>query len=127
MLPTFAELFPDRDPGERPGFCLGAVAASARRARHGGILAASLPLGTDNGSLRPLRLRGVAFGAALLLPETAGTDLHEQGSGPTVRTVIRNEHRNTVRHRYATEWPRPAIRAGSCRLLLASGFEKPEV
>ena len=81
MLPTFAELFPTSIRASGQGFCLGGgrgfgsvVPATV------GILAASLPLGTAMGACA-LCAYGVAFCAALLRPETAGTSLHEQGSG----------------------------------------------
>ncbi len=76
MLPTFAELFPTTIRASGQGFCLGGgrgfgsvVPATV------GILAAGLPLGTAMGACA-LCAYGVAFGAALLLPETAGADLH---------------------------------------------------
>ncbi|MBE7203544.1 MAG: MFS transporter, partial [Parafilimonas terrae] len=95
MLPTFAELFPTSIRASGQGFCLGGgrgfgsvVPATV------GILAASLPLGTAMGACA-LFAYGVAFCAALLLPETAGTDLHEQGSGQTARTG-HQEHRSDI-------------------------------
>ncbi|WP_345822645.1 MFS transporter [Methylobacterium fujisawaense] len=76
MLPTFAELFPTSIRASGQGFCLGGgrgfgsvVPATV------GILAASLPLGTAMGACA-LCAYGVAFCATLLLPETAGADLH---------------------------------------------------
>ncbi len=81
MLPTFAELFPTSIRASGQGFCLGGgrgfgsvVPATV------GILAASLPLGTAMGACA-LCAYGLAFCAALLMPETAGADLHDQGSG----------------------------------------------
>ena len=76
MLPTFAELFPTSIRANGQGFCLGGgrgfgsvVPATV------GILAVNIPLGTSMG-MCALASYGLAFCAALLLPETAGTDLN---------------------------------------------------
>jgi MFS family permease len=76
MLPTFAELFPTRIRANGQGFCLGggrgfgSVVPAAV-----GVFAASHPLGLAMGSCA-LAAYGVAFVAAIALPETSGTDLH---------------------------------------------------
>jgi MFS family permease len=77
MLPTFAELFPTNIRASGQGFCLGGgrgfgsvVPATV------GLLAASLPLGTAMGACA-LCAYAIAFCAAIFLPETSGTDLHE--------------------------------------------------
>lgn len=76
MLPTFSELFPTAVRASGQGFCLGGgrgfgsvVPATV------GILAATGPLGAAMGGCA-LVSYAVAFAAALLLPETSGTDLH---------------------------------------------------
>jgi MFS family permease len=81
MLPTFAELFPTKIRASGQGFCLGGgrgfgsiVPASA------GLLSATHPLGFAMGTCA-LVSYGVAFLAAMALPETIGADLH--GSGPS--------------------------------------------
>ncbi|MCJ2020636.1 MFS transporter [Methylobacterium sp. E-065] len=95
MLPTFAELFPTSIRASGQGFCLGGgrgfgsvVPATV------GILAASLPLGTAMGACA-LCAYGVAFCAALLMPETAGTDLHDQ-SGGQASAVGQTQHASRV-------------------------------
>ena len=76
MLPTFAELFPTSIRANGQGFCLsggrgfGSVVPATV-----GLLAATLPLGTAMG-LCALCSYGLAFCAAIALPETAGTDLN---------------------------------------------------
>jgi MFS family permease len=81
MLPTFAELFPTRIRANGQGFCLGggrgfgSVVPAAV-----GVFAANHPLGLSMGSCA-LAAYGVAFIAAIALPETSGTDLH--GKAPT--------------------------------------------
>ncbi|BAN28078.1 MFS transporter [Caballeronia insecticola] len=87
MLPTFAELFPTNIRASGQGFCLGGgrgfgsiVPATV------GLLAASLPLGTAMGTCA-LCAYGVAFAAALFLPETSGTDLHETANKLPPHTV----------------------------------------
>lgn len=79
MLPTFAELFPTGIRASGQGFCLGGgrgfgsvVPATV------GLLAAGMPLGTAMGGCA-LCAYAVAFLAAILLPETIGTDLHRDG------------------------------------------------
>ena len=76
LLPTFAELYPTGIRASGQGFCLGGgrgfgsvVPATV------GILAATLPLGEAMGGCA-LCSYAVALVAALLLPETSGTDLH---------------------------------------------------
>ena len=76
MLPTFAELFPTNVRASGQGFCLGGgrgfgsiVPATV------GLLAATQPLGVSMG-LCALASYGVAFLAAIALPETIGVDLH---------------------------------------------------
>jgi len=76
MLPTFAELFPTRIRANGQGFCLGGgrgfgsvVPATV------GVIAANHPLGLAMGGCA-LAAYGVAFIAAIALPETSGTDLH---------------------------------------------------
>ncbi len=78
MLPTFAELFPTTIRASGQGFCLGGgrgfgsvVPATV------GIMAATAPLGEAMG-VCALCSYAVAFIAAILLPETSGTDLHGQ-------------------------------------------------
>ena len=85
MLPTFAELFPTPIRANGQGFCLGGgrgfgsvVPATV------GILAVNLSLGTAMG-ICALCAYGVAFLAALLLPETAGADLHGEPGRPQER------------------------------------------
>ncbi|WP_315799232.1 MULTISPECIES: MFS transporter [unclassified Bradyrhizobium] len=75
MLPTFAELFPTEIRASGQGFCLGGgrgfgsvVPATV------GVLAASHPLGLSMG-LCALAAYGLAFIAAMALPETSGADL----------------------------------------------------
>jgi len=82
MLPTFAELFPTNIRASGQGFCLGGgrgfgsiVPATV------GLLAASLSLGTAMATCA-LCAYAVAFGAAVFLPETSGTDLHEASHDP---------------------------------------------
>jgi MFS family permease len=77
MLPTFAELFPTHIRASGQGFCLGGgrgfgsvVPATV------GLLAAGWSLGTAMGTCA-LCAYAVAFCAAIFLPETSGTDLHE--------------------------------------------------
>ena len=96
MLPTFAELFPTAIRASGQGFCLGGgrgfgsvVPATV------GILSASLPLGTAMGACA-LCAYGIAFCAALLLPETAGTDLHGQGVGRTASPDHQEQSSDTV-------------------------------
>jgi MFS family permease len=76
MLPTFAELFPTAVRASGQGFCLGGgrgfgsvVPATV------GVLATTIPLGSAMGFCA-LGAYAVALGAAILLPETSGTDLH---------------------------------------------------
>jgi MFS family permease len=80
MLPTFAELFPTSIRASGQGFCLGGgrgfgsvVPATV------GILAATHPLGVSMGACAIVSY-GVAFLAAIALPETSGTDLHQVAS-----------------------------------------------
>lgn len=75
MLPTFAELFPTSIRASGQGFCLGGgrgfgsvVPATV------GLLASATPLGTAMGACA-LCAYGVAFCAAIFLPETSGTNL----------------------------------------------------
>ncbi|MGF7137663.1 MFS family permease [Paraburkholderia sp. EB58] len=82
MLPTFAELFPTYIRASGQGFCLGGgrgfgsiVPATV------GLLTASLSLGTAMATCA-LCAYVVAFGAAVFLPETSGTDLHEPSHDP---------------------------------------------
>lgn len=86
MLPTFAELFPTNIRASGQGFCLGGgrgfgsvVPATV------GLLAANLPLGTAMGACA-LCAYGVAFCAAVFLPETSGTDLHEASRNPAAHS-----------------------------------------
>ncbi|MGA7779863.1 MAG: MFS transporter [Paraburkholderia sp.] len=86
MLPTFAELFPTSIRASGQGFCLGGgrgfgsiVPATV------GLLAASLPLATAMGACA-LCAYAVAFCAAVFLPETSGTDLHEASLDPAGQT-----------------------------------------
>ena len=88
MLPTFAELFSTAIRANGQGFCLGGgrgfgsvVPATV------GVLAATLPLGTAMGTCA-LCAYAVAFLAALLLPETGGADLHEQGDPAAAPTPM---------------------------------------
>jgi MFS family permease len=80
MLPTFAELFPTSIRASGQGFCLGGgrgfgsvVPATV------GILAATHPLGFSMGACAIVSY-GVAFLAAIALPETSGADLHHVAS-----------------------------------------------
>ena len=82
MLPTFAELFPTSIRASGQGFCLGGgrgfgsvVPATV------GVLSASNPLGFAMGACA-LVAYGVAFLAALALPETIGTDLQRVSEAP---------------------------------------------
>jgi sugar phosphate permease len=75
MLPTFAELFPTDIRASGQGFCLGGgrgfgsiVPATV------GMLAATHPLGVSMGACA-LASYGLAFLAAIALPETSGADL----------------------------------------------------
>lgn len=86
MLPTFAELFPTSIRASGQGFCLGGgrgfgsiVPATV------GILATTLPLGTAMGACA-LCSYGVAFAAAIALPETSGADLHAAAPAATAST-----------------------------------------
>lgn len=86
MLPTFAELYPTNIRASGQGFCLGGgrgfgsiVPASV------GILATTYPLGTAMGGCA-LCAYALAFVAALLLPETSGTDLHDVAA--PARTLV---------------------------------------
>ncbi|AYD04879.1 MFS transporter (plasmid) [Neorhizobium sp. NCHU2750] len=75
MIPTFSELFPTRIRANGQGFCLsggrgfGSVVPATV-----GMVAATLPLGTAMG-ICALCSYGVAFLAAIALPETQGTNL----------------------------------------------------
>lgn len=82
MLPTFAELFPTNIRASGQGFCLGGgrgfgsvVPATV------GVLAAAMPLGTAMGTCA-LCAYGVAFCAAVFLPETSGTNLEQAAEQP---------------------------------------------
>lgn len=86
MLPTFAELYPTNIRASGQGFCLGGgrgfgsvVPASV------GILATTYPLGTAMG-VCALCAYALAFAAALVLPETSGTDLHDVAA--PARTLV---------------------------------------
>jgi MFS family permease len=88
MLPTFAELFPTGIRASGQGFCLGGgrgfgsiVPATV------GLLAAALPLGTAMG-ICALCAYAVAFCAAVILPETSGTDLHATCLDPAAQTSM---------------------------------------
>lgn len=87
MLPTFAELFPTDIRASGQGFCLGGgrgfgsiVPATV------GLLSATHPLGVTMG-VCALVAYGVAFIAAMALPETSGTDLHFVAPAPGTRTA----------------------------------------
>ena len=76
MLPTFAELFPTRIRANGQGFCLGGGRGFASVVPATvGVIAANHPLGLAMGGCA-LAAYGVAFIAAIALPETSGTDLH---------------------------------------------------
>ena len=75
MLPTFSELFPTNIRASGQGFCLGGgrgfgsvVPATV------GMLVATLPLGSAMGTCA-LCAYAVAFCAAIIVPETSGTNL----------------------------------------------------
>jgi len=76
MLPTFAELFPTAIRASGQGFCLGGGRGFGSVVPTTvGVLAASHPLGPAMGGCA-LCAYGVAFLAAIALPETSGVDLH---------------------------------------------------
>jgi hypothetical protein len=75
MLPTFAELFPTEIRASGQGFTLsGGRGIGSVVPATVGLLSTTIPLGTAMG-MCALCAYAVAFIAAILLPETSGTNL----------------------------------------------------